>query len=88
MVTVPQVSIIIPIYNVEKYLKKCLDSLVNQTLKNIEFICINDGSTDNSLEILQKYANGDSRFKIISQENQGQGYSLTGQMVQQVMIAA
>ena len=51
-----KVSIIVPVYNVEKYLRKCLDSLVNQTLKDIEIICINDGSTDDSLNILQEYA--------------------------------
>lgn len=69
----PKVSIIIPIYNVEKYLKECLDSIINQTLKNLEFICINDGSTDNSLNILNSFAEKDSRFVIITQENQGQG---------------
>ena len=69
----PKVSIIVPIYNVEKYLRECLDSLINQTLEDIEIICVDDGSTDNSLAILQEYANNDSRIKIISQENQGQG---------------
>lgn len=64
-------SIIIPIYNVEKYLSKCLDSIINQTYDNIEIICINDGSTDNSLQILEKYAINDSRIKIINQENSG-----------------
>ena len=48
-------SVIIPVYNVEPYLEQCLDSVVNQTYKNIEIICINDGSTDNSLKILEKY---------------------------------
>ena len=48
----PKVSIIVPVYNVEKYLEKCLDSLINQTLKDIEIICVNDGSKDNSLKIL------------------------------------
>jgi len=51
----PLVSIIIPCYNVEKYLNQCLDSVVNQTLKDIEIICINDGSTDKSLQILTEY---------------------------------
>ena len=64
-------SIIVPIYNVEKYLPKCLDSLINQTYSNIEIICVNDGSTDNSLQILEEYANKDKRIKIINQENQG-----------------
>lgn len=66
-------SVIVPVYNVESYIEKCLDSLVNQTLKEIEIICINDGSTDRSLEILEKFAQKDSRIKVISQENQGQG---------------
>lgn len=68
-----KISVILPIYNVENYLKEALDSLVNQTLKDIEFICINDGSTDNSLNILNAYAENDARFTVISQENQGQG---------------
>lgn len=67
----PKISVIIPVYNVEKYLPRCLDSLINQTLKDIEIICINDGSTDNSLSILKKYKNTDSRIKIISQKNVG-----------------
>ena len=69
----PKVSVIIPIYNVEKYLRECLDSVVNQTLKDIEIICINDGSTDNSLAILEEYASKDSRIILLNQENQGQG---------------
>ncbi len=68
-----KVSVIIPVYNVEKYLKECLDSVINQTLKDIEIICINDGSTDNSLTILEEYAAKDSRIKLINQENQGVG---------------
>lgn len=64
-------SIIVPVYNVEKYLAKCLDSLINQTYTNIEIICINDGSTDNSLEILNEYVRVDSRNIVINQENQG-----------------
>ena len=66
-------SIIIPVYNVEKFLRESLDSIVAQTFKDFEVICVNDGSTDNSLEILNEYANKDSRIKVISQENQGQG---------------
>lgn len=69
----PKISIIIPIYNVEKYINKCLDSLINQTLEELEFICINDGSTDNSLNILNNYVKNDSRFIVINQSNQGQG---------------
>ena len=67
----PKVSVIIPIYNVEKYLKQCLDSVVNQTLQDIEIICVNDGSTDNSLEILKEYAEKDSRLRIINLRNSG-----------------
>lgn len=67
-----KVSIIVPVYNVEKYLKRCLDSLVNQTLKDIEIICINDGSTDGSLAILNEYVRNDDRIVVINQENSGQ----------------
>lgn len=70
----PKVSVIIPVYNVEKYLRQCLDSVINQTLSDIEIICVNDCSTDNSLTILKEYAQKDNRIKIIEQkENQGQG---------------
>lgn len=68
-----KVSVIIPVYNVEKYLNECLDSVVNQTLDDIEIICVNNGSTDNSLAILESYANSDDRFKIITQTNKGMG---------------
>lgn len=67
-----KVSIIVPVYNVEKYLKRCLDSLVNQTLKDIEIICVNDGSTDGSLAILNEYVRNDDRIVVINQENSGQ----------------
>ncbi|MBR6099633.1 glycosyltransferase family 2 protein [bacterium] len=66
-----KVSVIIPVYNVENYLRKCLDSVVNQTLQDIEIICINDGSTDNSLQILNEYAQKDNRIIVINKENQG-----------------
>lgn len=69
--TTPKVSVIIPVYNVEQYLRDCLDSVINQTLDDIEIICINDGSPDNSLAILEEYAAKDARLRIISQENQG-----------------
>ena len=65
----PKVSVIIPVYNVEEYLRECLDSVVNQTLKEIEIICVDDGSTDNSLEILKEYAKKDSRITVITQQN-------------------
>lgn len=65
------ISIIVPIYNTEKYLVRCLDSLINQTYKNIEILCINDGSTDNSLNILNEYATKDKRIIVINQTNSG-----------------
>ncbi len=66
-----KVSVIVPVYNVAKYLPRCLDSLKEQTLKEIEIICINDGSSDESGDILNKYAGEDDRFVIIEQENKG-----------------
>lgn len=66
-----KISVIVPIYNTSLYLSECLNSLINQTYKNLEIICINDGSTDNSLEILNEYQKKDNRIKIITQENQG-----------------
>ena len=71
----PKISIIIPIYNENKFLKQCLESIINQTLKNIEIICINDGSTDNSLEIIMEYIN-DNRIIIIDKKNSGYGDSM------------
>ena len=67
----PAVSVIIPIYNVEKYLRRCLDSVLNQTFKDWEAICVNDGSPDGSGSILSEYASRDSRFKIVNKENGG-----------------
>ena len=66
-----KVSVIIPCYNVAKYLGQCLDSVLKQTFQDFEVICVNDGSTDKSLEILQQYAEKDARIKIIDQENKG-----------------
>ena len=66
-------SIIIPVYNVEPYLRECLNSIINQTFQEFEIICIDDGSTDNSFSVLQEYAQKDKRFKIFRQENQGSG---------------
>ena len=71
MVKMPKISVIIPVYNVEKYLEKCLESIVNQTLHDIEIICINDGSKDNSGAILCKFASKDRRIKIVDRENGG-----------------
>ena len=65
----PKVSVIIPVYNVETYLRECLDSVINQTLKEIEIICVDDGSTDQSLEILKAYAARDNRITILTQRN-------------------
>ena len=66
-----KISVIIPVYNSEKYLKECLDSVLNQSFNDFEVICINDGSTDSSLKILNDYQSKDSRIKIISKENNG-----------------
>lgn len=66
-----KLSIIVPVYNVEKYLPKCLESLIKQTLKDIEIICVNDGSMDNSLAILKEFASKDSRIRIINNQHQG-----------------
>lgn len=67
----PKVSVIVPVYNVEQYLPMCLDSIINQTLKDIEVICVNDGSTDNSLKILETYAQKDKRIRVLSKDNGG-----------------
>lgn len=72
----PKVSILVPCYNVEKYIRQCMDSVVNQTLKDIEIICINDGSKDNTLSILQEYAKADNRIVIIDKANSGYGDSM------------
>lgn len=72
----PKVSIVIPVYNVERYLRQCLDSVISQTLKDIEIICVNDGSTDSSLSILEEYAKRDERVCIIDKPNGGYGHSM------------
>lgn len=69
----PKISIILPVYNVGKYLRQSLDSLINQTLEDIEIICVNDGSTDDSTKILNEYTKNDARIKVIHQENKGTG---------------
>ncbi len=71
-----KVSIIIPIYNVEQYLRECLDSVVRQTLHELQIICINDGSTDGSLAILREYAARDVRITIVDKENGGYGMGM------------
>lgn len=72
----PYVSIIVPVCNVENFLEECLDSIINQTLNNIEVICVDDGSTDNSLNILRKYEQKDQRIKVITKPNSGYGNTM------------
>ena len=72
MENTPEISIIIPVYNVEKYLERCLDIVLAQTFRDFEIICINDGSPDNSAAILEEYARKDPRVKVITQQNKGQ----------------
>ncbi|MFR2030199.1 MAG: glycosyltransferase family 2 protein [Collinsella sp.] len=72
----PKVSILVPICNVERYLRECLNSLVNQTLREIEIICINDGSTDSSLSIIREYERRDTRIVVIDKPNSGYGDSM------------
>lgn len=66
-----KISVIVPIYNVEKYLPKCIDSIIGQTYKNLEIILVNDGSPDNSRAICEEYASKDSRIKVVNKENGG-----------------
>ena len=73
MFSKPKISIIIPVYNVEKYLCECLDSILNQTFQDFEIICVDDGSTDRSLDILQEYKRKDDRFVILQQCHAGAG---------------
>ncbi len=70
---IPKVSVIIPVYNSEQHLSRCLDSICAQTLSDIEIICVDDGSTDHSREILEEYVKSDSRIQIAVQENAGAG---------------
>lgn len=69
----PEISIIVPVYNVEKYLKRCIDSILNQSFTDFELILVDDGSTDNSGKIIDEYAIKDERIKVIHKENCGQG---------------
>lgn len=73
MIDMPKVSVIIPVYNVEQYLRQCLDGIICQSLQDIEIICIDDGSTDGSYAILQEYANKDNRIMVLQQPNSGAG---------------
>lgn len=68
-----KISVILPVYNVEKYLRQCLDTIIGQTLREIEILCVDDGSTDNSARILEEYAQKDQRIKIYTQKNAGAG---------------
>ncbi|MDU1262177.1 MAG: glycosyltransferase, partial [Veillonella sp.] len=67
----PLLSIIVPIYNVEQYLERCIESIINQTYKNLEIILVDDGSKDNSGTIADTYASKDNRIKVIHKENGG-----------------
>ena len=71
MINQPILSVIIPVYNTEKYLSKCLDSVLNQSLKEIEIIVVNDGSTDHSQQIIDEYLLKDKRMKSITKSNGG-----------------
>ena len=70
-----KVSVVLPIYNAAPFLKECLDSVISQTLKEIEIICVNDGSTDNSLNVLKSYSQKDNRIIVINQPNKGVSYT-------------
>ena len=70
------ISILVPVYNVERYLNQCLDSILQQTFRDFEVICINDGSTDHSLEIIKSFITKDKRFKLIDKINTGYGHSM------------
>lgn len=73
MIKAPQISVIVPVYNTEKYLRKCLDTLLNQIYENLEFILVNDGSTDGSGAIIEEYAQKDNRVRAFSRRNSGPG---------------
>lgn len=73
--SIPKVSVIIPVFNSENLLNDCLESVKNQTLDDIEIICVDDGSTDNSYNILENFSKNDDRFKVFHQENSGAGFS-------------
>ena len=71
-----KISVVVPIFNVEDYIGPCLDSILNQTFEDFEVICVNDGSTDSSLEILKEYVTKDNRIKIINKDNAGYGHTM------------
>lgn len=72
----PQITVLVPVYNVERYLRECLDSIRAQTFVDFEAICINDGSTDASRDIIQEYLDTDARFRVIDKPNSGYGASM------------
>ncbi|MCH4207889.1 MAG: glycosyltransferase, partial [Solobacterium sp.] len=67
----PEVSVVVPVYNVEDYLAKCIESILNQTFKDFELILVNDGSTDHSLDVIRKYEQLDERIKVVNKPNGG-----------------
>ena len=69
----PKVSVIVPVYNAQSHLRQCLDSIMGQTLREIEILCVDDGSTDGSAQILEEYKGCDPRLHVIMQENIGAG---------------
>lgn len=71
-----KVSIVIPIYNVQDYLKECMESVIGQTLESMEIICVNDGSTDQSLDIIKSFQAQDNRIVLLDQKNRGYGYAV------------
>ncbi len=71
-----KISVLIPVFNVERYLKQCLDSIIGQSFQEIEVICVDDGSSDRSGAILDEYAQADSRIKVIHKKNTGYGNSM------------
>ena len=77
----PKVSIVVPVYNVEQYLRQCLDSIVTQTMKDIEIICVDDGSTDCSGKIIDKYAAADRRIKVLHKANAGYGAAMNAGII-------
>ncbi|HJF64634.1 MAG TPA: glycosyltransferase, partial [Slackia equolifaciens] len=72
----PSLSVIIPIYNTERYLRECLESVLAQTLRGIEVVCVNDGSTDSSLSIMREYEDRDPRVRVVDKPNGGYGHSV------------
>lgn len=73
---IPKISVIVPVYNVEKYLDRCIQSILNQTLKELEIILVDDGSPDNCPALCDEYAQKDARIKVIHKKNEGLGFAL------------